>query len=267
MGRLRTRTLLLMGVIGTFLGFVLYVVAKVSVTPRRAVTKSALPPAGPLAHTVTSIRPRRGPPATATTRVRPRTLLLLGATCVILGVALFVSTRMQESPGNIADPLDTSAVPGAVTPTTPDATSSATGATETTSSAPPPVTLTTIAAGALPGRLKQTAATVGFTVLGLKAPGWELTAVDTQAQAGESFAAVSYVRGYDYVTITQEKTATPATLPGAEPTTIRGQPGTLALMNPVVLLRWQEQGVAMMLTTNLARDAALSLAERLEPVP
>ena len=91
--------------------------------------------------------------------------------------------------------------------------------------------------------------------------------MDTQAQAGESFAAVSYVRGSDYVTITQEKTATPATLPGAEPTTIRGQAGTLALMNPVVLLRWQEQGVAMMLTTNLARDAALSLADHLEPVP
>ena len=38
-------------------------------------------------------------------------------------------------------------------------------------------------------------------------------------------------------------------------------------MNPVVLLRWQEQGVAMMLTTNLARDAALSLTDHLEPVP
>jgi hypothetical protein len=178
----------------------------------------------------------------------------MGITCVILGVALNAATRLALPSQSAADPPSTSA------------TSPATDAAGTAPGAPPAVTLTTIEPAALDGRLAQIAATVGFTILGLTAPDWELAAVDTQTQGGESFAAVSYVRGTDYVTITQQKVATPPTLPGAQPTTIRGQAGTLALMNPVVLLRWQEQGVAILLTTNLPRDAALSLTDRLGPV-
>lgn len=200
-------------------------------------------------------------------RSRPRALLLIGVTCVIFGVALYAATTPAGPPQSAADPTNTSAISGAVAPTRPNATSPTTDAAGTTPDASPAVTLTTIEPAALPGRLAQIAATVGFTILGLKTPGWELAAVDTQTQAGESFAALSYVRGTDYVTITQEKTATPPTLPGAQPTTIREQAGTLALMNPMVLLRWQEHGVAIMLTTNLPRDAALSLTDRLEPVP
>ncbi len=190
--------------------------------------------------------------------LRPRALLLMGVTCVIFGVALYAANTLAVPPQNAADPTDKTTMSGVDASTPPNTTSP--GAT-------PAVTLTTIEPAALPGRLAQIAATVGFTILGLKAPSWELAAVDTQTQAGESFAAVNYVRGADYVTITQQKTATPPTLLGAQPTTIRGQAGTLALMNPVVLLRWQEQGVAILLSTNLPRDAALSLTDRLEPVP
>ena len=193
---------------------------------------------------------------------------------MILGVALNAATRLAVPSQSAADPTITTAISGAVAPTRPSATFPSTDAAETsttstpvTSGATPAATLTTIEPAALDDRLAQIAATVGFTILGLKAPDWKLAAVDTQTQGGELFAAVSYAHGTDYVTITQEKMATPPTLPGAQPLTIRGQTGTLAPMNPVVLLRWQEQGVAILLTTTLPRDAALSLTERLEPVP
>jgi hypothetical protein len=191
----------------------------------------------------------------------------MGIMCVILGVALYAAATLAVPPQSAAVPATASTLSGALAPTRPNATSPATAAPATTPTAPPAVTLTTIQPAALGGRLAQIAATTGFTILGLKAPGWKLAAVDTQAQGGESFAAVSYVQGANYVTITQEKMATPPTLPGAQPITIRKQAGTLAQMNPVVLLRWQEEGVAILLTTNLPRDRALSLTDRLEPVP
>ena len=201
-------------------------------------------------------------------RLRPHALMLVGVTCVILGAALYAGARLALPSQSAADLTDTTTMSDIDAPTPPNATSPVTEAADTTPDATSPaVTLTTIAPAALPGRLKQIASNVGFTILGLKAAGWKLAAVDSQTEAGEPFAAVNYTRGGDYVTITQQKTATPPTLPGAQPTTIRGQAGALALMNPVVLLRWQEQGVAILLTTSLPEDAALALAGRLEPVP
>lgn len=212
--------------------------------------------------------------AAAKARFRPRGLLLMGITCVIIGVALYVGARPAVQPQSAAVPTTASTLSGVVAPTRPNATSPAPDAagtsstsTSVTPNAAPPVTLTTIEPAALGGRLAQIAATAGFTILGLKVPSWKLAAVDTQTQGGESLAALSYVQGANFVTITQEKMATPPTLPGAQPITIRKQPGTLALMNPVVSLRWEEQGVAILLTTNLPRDAALALTDRLEPVP
>ena len=182
MGRLRTRALLLMGFIGTMLGFVLYVVAKVSVTPRGTVTERALPPDGALgttntstiSHTVASVRPRRGSLPTEMTRVRPRTLLLLGVMCVILGVACIrghqdasvawehrrFPRHERHSRRRHPDDAGRDILGHGRRP-------------HDSPSAPPPVTLTTIAPAALPGRLKQTAATVGFTILGLKGAGLE----------------------------------------------------------------------------------------------
>ena len=263
MGRLRPRALVLFGTILVILGAAVRTAARLAGRHQSADPAITSAITGAIAPARSRVRSR----AIERSRFRARALLLGGVTCVVLGVALYAGTRLAEPPQSAADPATTSTISVAVAPTLPNATSPATDAAGTTPSASPAVTLTTIEPAALQGRLAQIAATVGFTILGLKAPGWKLAAVDTQTQGGESFAAVSYVRGSSYVTITQQRMATPPTHPGAEPTTIRGQAGTLALMNPVVLLRWQEQGVAMMLTTNLPREAALSLTDQLEPVP
>lgn len=299
MGRFRPHVLLLFGTIITIVGVAARAAARLAGPPQSSSVGRAAPPQsvadtahpnplsgaadpaiasaipGAVAPTPADVHSR----ATERSRFRPGAFLLVGITCVMLGVALYAGTKLAGPPqsavdptpasvaSGAADPTLASAASGAVVPTRPDATSPATDAAGMAPAAPPAVTLTTIIPVAPESRLPQIAATVGFTVLGLKAPGWKLAAVDTQTQSGESFAAVSYTRGSNYVTITQEKMGTPPTLPGAQPTTIRGQAGTLALMNPVVLLRWQEQGVAILLTTNLPRDAALSLTERLEPVP
>lgn len=277
MGRSRPRALLFLGFIVAIFGVVL-----------RSATNQPRPPqgaadpidTGTISDTVAPTRPAEHSQATPgslssarshqtqRSSLRLRALLLVGVTCVILGVVTYAGSRLAVPPQSAADPTNTSTISGVDAPTLPSATSPITDAAGTTpGGSSPAVTLTTIAPAALPGRLAQTAATVGFTILGLKGPGWKLAAVDTRTTGEESFAALSYTRGVDYVTITQQKTATPPTLPGAQPTTIRGQAGTLALMNPVVLLRWQEQGVAILLSTNLPRDAALSLTDRLQPVP
>jgi len=201
-------------------------------------------------------------------------LLLSGVTCVILGAALYSFSQLALPPDSVADQTKASAGSSVDAPAGGDAASPATdsaGMSPTSTAAAgsgfPAVTLTTSAPAALGGRLAHIAASAGFTILGLKAPGWKLAAVDTEARGEGSFAAVSYVRGTDYATITQEKATTSPTLSGAQFTTIRGQAGTLTVMNPLVSLRWQEEGVAMLLTTNLPRDAALALTDRLEPVP
>ncbi len=108
---------------------------------------------------------------------------------------------------------------------------------------------------------------MGFGILGLRDPEWKLAAVDTQTHGGERFVAVAYERGDDYVTISQEPLGTKPPLPQAKPVTVRGLPGEIVEMNPVLLVRWEERGVSILVSTDLPREQALILVGRLQPVP
>ena len=70
-----------------------------------------------------------------------------------------------------------------------------------------------------------------------------------------------------YVTISQEKLGTKPSLPRPSRSSVRGIPGEIIEMSPIVLFRWEEAGVSILLSTNLARDQALALAETLQPSP
>lgn len=127
-------------------------------------------------------------------------------------------------------------------------------------------TLTTAAGQTLEDRLLSTAAAAGFVVFALDQPGWRITALDAGGSGSSAYLTLAYENGEDYINLSQSPSGARPSLADAEPVTLRGLSGELAEMRPVLLLRWDEEGTGLLFSTDLSRDRALALAERLQPL-
>lgn len=144
----------------------------------------------------------------------------------------------------------------------PESTATSVPSGSTTSTMTPP----TLSTDELAARLAAAAAAAGFPVLGSNDPQWELVSVDAGTSGAKPYVATSYERGSDYFSTSQEAVAGFPEVPNTKPVTVHGLQGDILDMGHVVVIRWVENGTAIIFNTSLGADEALAVAETLRPI-